>query len=242
MSLPGASTVPAAGLYENLPASGAPSKEAVASSWAVLSRVPARIGAGSAHVRVGIAWLTVNGNEVLLGWSSVLPLYAIVNVCVPAAVGMPVRLATPSPRLTVSRIVEPSSRLTVPTGVPVPGLTKLTVASTANDWPNVAVGGGSVTTTLVAFGATVTVMGPVVCDDRRACDGHGQRVAGAPLIEGQVGERRNAVDDRLLDATAQDRAAGVIVEGDRHGAAVDRVACRIVDRGGQLEALAGDDV
>ena len=45
---------------------------------------------------------------MLLGWSLALPLYAIVIVCVPAAAGMPVRLAMPSLRLTVPRIVEPS--------------------------------------------------------------------------------------------------------------------------------------
>ena len=98
----------------------------------------------------------------------------------PAADGVVESSATPSVSVAVPRVVDPSSKVTVPVGTPVPGLTTLTVASSVTVWPKTGATGDAVTTTLVALAVRDLVTGEVgnqEVGDRRAQPG-GQVVAG----------------------------------------------------------------
>jgi hypothetical protein len=47
-----------------------------------------------------------------------------------------VKLALPPESVAVPRVTAPSTKLTVPVGVPEPGVTAETVATKVTDWPN----------------------------------------------------------------------------------------------------------
>jgi hypothetical protein len=47
-----------------------------------------------------------------------------------------VKLALPPESVAVARVTAPSTKLTVPVGVPEPGATAVTVATKVTDWPN----------------------------------------------------------------------------------------------------------
>jgi hypothetical protein len=59
-------------------------------------------------------------------------------------------------RATDPRVVDPSSKVTVPVGTPVAGLTTLTIASSVTAWPRIGVVVDAVTAIWVVFGAMVT--------------------------------------------------------------------------------------
>ncbi len=225
----------------NRPGRIVPSKDAVASSWASVSGVPAVMVAGSAQVSVGVALPIVRASVVLLGWSLTLPLKSTVIVSAPAAIGVVIRLATPLLRSTVPRVVDPS--------LEGHGAGRYARAR-ADDTDR-----GGESDRLAEYrrrrrcrrGDVGGVGGR--CDgdrtgrltNRRAGDGHGQGIAGAGLVEGQAGERGEAVVDRRRVVAAQGCAVGVAVEGDRHGAARDGVPLAVFDLDLKSEGLVGAD-
>jgi hypothetical protein len=74
---------------------------------------------------------------------------AVVNV---AVVTPSVVLSVPDPR-----VVEPSSNVTVPVGVPAPGLETATVAVNVSDWPITGEGTEAATDVVVGSWPTVNV-------------------------------------------------------------------------------------
>jgi hypothetical protein len=85
----------------------------------------------------------------------VSPLYTAVITCVVTLKPLVDRLALPPLRVDVPITVEPSLKLTVPVGVPAPGLVTLTVAVNVTAWPNTD--GFTEETTLVLVPAWFTV-------------------------------------------------------------------------------------
>ena len=71
-------------------------------------------------------------------------------------------LAVPPESVPVPRMVAPSLNVTVPVGVPEPGLLALTVAVNVTDWPTLEEGGAAVTVVVVASWPTVSVVVPLL--------------------------------------------------------------------------------
>jgi hypothetical protein len=67
------------------------------------------------------------------------------------------KAAVPPLRATVARVVLPSLKVTLPVGVPEPGLVAVTAAVNVTVWPDVADVGDAVSATLVAAWPTVRV-------------------------------------------------------------------------------------
>ena len=86
-------------------------------------------------VEVG-AWPITTVPVELLPEKSVAPEYTVEIVSLPTGRLEVVTLATPFVMVPVPSDVDPLMNVTVPVGVPVPGLTTTTVALIVTDWPN----------------------------------------------------------------------------------------------------------
>src|SRR5256885_10691493 len=70
-----------------------------------------------------------------LGRKLVLPLYPAVIAWLPADSKFVLNAAVPALSVPVPTVVAPSLKVTVPVGVPTPGVTAVTVAENVTDWP-----------------------------------------------------------------------------------------------------------